>query len=344
MRPKGASPSSCGRTLALTLSRSCSSRLNVGDAALSASVLVPPGFGVALPQPDVLSPGMAALVDVHARIPAGLYALGLFAKHRRAPVVSSVSTAASASAASCGPSRRAARLRIAAWAIAWLDQQLVAPPKTRAIHTMPAVPPNIKSIVSQARKRWQRGQGERFSEQVSVDVSTVAGARRTVVKVTEHSIPDFRTQGRQAALRITQADQLLVKWLFDDRVVDKISEADLDKGRRLYCLDSRDPAFPVLAAVAFHVDAELTRPLQITAVAIRLEDEQARAHSYVAAWSLTQYVQAAATKLGRPDFIEMISFDRHADEDWRILGFEPVGLPTYARGGRAFRQPAQPAN
>jgi hypothetical protein len=208
------------------------------------------------------------------------------------------------------------------------------------------VPPNIKSVVSQVRKKFQRGRlGERFAEQVSVDVSTVAGSRRTVVKVTEHSLPDFRTRSPQAALRVTQADQLLHNWLFDDRVIAKISEADLGKGRRLYCLDSRYPASPVLAAVAFHVDAELTRPLQITAVAIRLEDEHARARSYLAAWYLTQYVQAAANKLERPNFIEMISSARGVEQDLRILGFERVPLPTYTRAGqRAFRQPAGPAN
>jgi hypothetical protein len=71
-------------------------------------------------------------------------------------------------------------------------------------------------------------------------------------------------------------------------VIAKISEADLDKGRRLYCLDSRYPASPVLAALAF----------QITAVAIGLEDQDARARSHVAAWYLTQYVQAAANSWG----------------------------------------------
>ncbi len=38
-------------------------------AALSASVIVPPMYGVPLPQPDVLSPGMATLVAaVTARV------------------------------------------------------------------------------------------------------------------------------------------------------------------------------------------------------------------------------------------------------------------------------------
>ncbi|MGH2831370.1 MAG: hypothetical protein ACRDK2_01225 [Solirubrobacteraceae bacterium] len=180
---------------------------------------------------------------------------------------------------------------------------------------------------------------------MSVDVSIVSGKRRTVVHVAEHSLPDFRTRSPQAALHVTQADQLLAKWLFDDRVVAKISEAELSKGRRLYCLDSRYPASPVLAALAFHVDADLTRPLQITAVGIRLEDQDARARSYVAAWYLTQYVQAAAKKLGRPAFIEMISSASGVERDLRILGFEQVSRPAYARvGQRSFRQAAEPVD
>jgi glutathione S-transferase len=54
-------------------------------AALSASIAVPPDYGVPLPQPDVLPPGMAALVERVREHPAGRYALALFAEHRRAP-------------------------------------------------------------------------------------------------------------------------------------------------------------------------------------------------------------------------------------------------------------------
>jgi hypothetical protein len=123
-------------------------------------------------------------------------------------------------------------------------------------------------------------------------------------------------------------------------VIAKISEADLDKGRRLYCLDSRYPASPVLAALAF----------QITAVAIGLEDQDARARSHVAAWYLTQYVHdpvraGGGQQLGRPAFIEMISSAAGVEQDLRILGFEHVSRPTYARvGQRAFRQPAESEN
>jgi glutathione S-transferase len=53
-------------------------------AALAASIVVPPEYGVPLPQPDILPPGMAALVRRAREHPAGRYALSLFAERRRA--------------------------------------------------------------------------------------------------------------------------------------------------------------------------------------------------------------------------------------------------------------------
>ena len=67
----------------------CGERFGAADltfAALSASVIVPPVYGAPLPQPDVLSPRMAALVDRAREHPAGRYALTLFAGHRRESV------------------------------------------------------------------------------------------------------------------------------------------------------------------------------------------------------------------------------------------------------------------
>jgi glutathione S-transferase len=52
-------------------------------AALSAAIVLPPEYGVLLPQPDVLPPRMAALVERAREHPAGRYALALFAQHRR---------------------------------------------------------------------------------------------------------------------------------------------------------------------------------------------------------------------------------------------------------------------
>jgi glutathione S-transferase len=64
----------------------CGQRFGAADltfAALSAAVVVPPVYGVALPQPDLLPPQTAALVERAREHAAGRYALGLFARHRR---------------------------------------------------------------------------------------------------------------------------------------------------------------------------------------------------------------------------------------------------------------------
>jgi glutathione S-transferase len=53
-------------------------------AALSASIVVPPQYGVALPQPEVLPPAMKALVEKARDHPAGRHALSMFSRHRHA--------------------------------------------------------------------------------------------------------------------------------------------------------------------------------------------------------------------------------------------------------------------
>jgi glutathione S-transferase len=55
-------------------------------AALSASVLVPPEYGVPLPQPDELPPPMATVVRELRAHPAGEHALRMFREERRANV------------------------------------------------------------------------------------------------------------------------------------------------------------------------------------------------------------------------------------------------------------------
>jgi glutathione S-transferase len=67
----------------------CGERFTAADltfAALSAPLVIPPAYGIPLPQPDVLPPAMAALVERAREHPAGRYALALFAEHRRALV------------------------------------------------------------------------------------------------------------------------------------------------------------------------------------------------------------------------------------------------------------------
>jgi glutathione S-transferase len=55
-------------------------------AALSAAIVVPPDYGVPLPQPDVLPEHTASLVERAREHPAGRYALTLFADRRHQTV------------------------------------------------------------------------------------------------------------------------------------------------------------------------------------------------------------------------------------------------------------------
>lgn len=66
----------------------CGERFTAADltfAALSASLVIPPDYGVPLPQPDVLPPATATLVRRAREHPAGAFALKLIAEHRRSP-------------------------------------------------------------------------------------------------------------------------------------------------------------------------------------------------------------------------------------------------------------------
>ncbi|HYN51432.1 MAG TPA: glutathione S-transferase family protein [Thermoleophilaceae bacterium] len=63
----------------------CGERFGAADltfAALAGALVLPPEYGVPLPQPDVLAPGTAALILRVREHPAGRYALELFADHR----------------------------------------------------------------------------------------------------------------------------------------------------------------------------------------------------------------------------------------------------------------------
>jgi glutathione S-transferase len=61
------------------------SAADLGFAALAAPLVVPPDYGVPLPQPEMLPPAMAALVRRAREHPAGAFALKLVADHRRRP-------------------------------------------------------------------------------------------------------------------------------------------------------------------------------------------------------------------------------------------------------------------
>jgi glutathione S-transferase len=75
----------------------CGDRFSAADltfAALSASVLVPPEYGVSLPQPEILPAQIANPVRAFRAHPAGEYALRLFREERRRPARREIETAA----------------------------------------------------------------------------------------------------------------------------------------------------------------------------------------------------------------------------------------------------------
>jgi glutathione S-transferase len=55
-------------------------------AALASPVIAPPQYGTPLPQPEVMAPATAALIERGREHPAGEFAMRMFAEHRRRPV------------------------------------------------------------------------------------------------------------------------------------------------------------------------------------------------------------------------------------------------------------------
>ncbi len=73
----------------------CGERFGAADltfAALSAPLVVPTVYGIALPQPELMAPSTAALVERAREHPAGRFALRLVAERRRAPALRAAET------------------------------------------------------------------------------------------------------------------------------------------------------------------------------------------------------------------------------------------------------------
>jgi glutathione S-transferase len=84
----------------------CGARFGAADltfAALAAAVLVPPIYGVPLPQPEVMLPDTAALVRRAREHPAGRFALALIAEQRRLPTPVSATAPVAPAAPAAGP-------------------------------------------------------------------------------------------------------------------------------------------------------------------------------------------------------------------------------------------------
>ncbi len=72
----------------------CFTAADLTFAALCAPVLMPPGYGVELPQPELLPDATAAIVRRAREHPAGAHALRMYAEHRRAPAEAQPAAAA----------------------------------------------------------------------------------------------------------------------------------------------------------------------------------------------------------------------------------------------------------
>jgi glutathione S-transferase len=73
----------------------CGDRFTAADltfAALSAPLVLPPEYGVALPPPEELAPPTTELVHRAREHPAGRFAMELFAAHRHAGPVAGAAT------------------------------------------------------------------------------------------------------------------------------------------------------------------------------------------------------------------------------------------------------------
>lgn len=204
------------------------------------------------------------------------------------------------------------------------------------------MPPNLKSIVEQVKQQWRKaGRASKAADQISFTVRPAAagGVKSTTVKIVDHDLPDVRRSNHQALFTVTQKPQFLTNWHFDDVVISKLGEASVEKGRIIYCLrKGGDLADPVLAAISFHVPSDEDLPVQVIAVALRLFDDDAVAQSYVAAWYLTQYVQALSKKLGRPECVDYVIEELNISDELRLLGFEQMKPKPYPTNGRLFRQ------
>ena len=172
-----------------------------------------------------------------------------------------------------------------------------------------------------------------LGRQVHVDIS----GGETVVRV-DHRIP--AVEGTGEGWRVTTRKQHLPRVHFDLRVRQTINSASLERGRRLYCIDSA--CDEVLAAMSYHVDARRHFPVMLTAIGLRM-DEGARSDLYDrsrgAALLLKQYVHEIARQIGRGGHVDIDADGVDALRDLGGLGFQRAPRVRGMRvSGRHLRQ------
>jgi hypothetical protein len=140
---------------------------------------------------------------------------------------------------------------------------------------------------------------------------------------------------------VTTRPQFLPQSHFDERARARIATASAPRGRALHCIDL--DSGQVIAALAYHVDDRPGRPILLTALAMRIDDdgpcELFRASRACVAL-LKQYVHAIAARLGRASHLD-IDAPRRAEvlRELAWLGFRPAPrLSGFEPGGVHLRQ------
>ena len=160
---------------------------------------------------------------------------------------------------------------------------------------------------------------------------------RTVVRI-DHRIP--AVDAARSGWRVTTRKQFLPRAHFPADVRSEVNRASLERGRRIFCIDMASNE--VIAAIAYHVDADKRMPVFITAIALRT-DAGAPAELYDesrgAAFLLKQYVHEIARQTGRGGHVDIDADGVETLRDLANLGFKRAPKIKGLRvSGRHLRQ------
>jgi hypothetical protein len=150
-------------------------------------------------------------------------------------------------------------------------------------------------------------------------VHTSARGHLTSVSI-DHRVP---TSSRgSSGLRFTTKRQYLPGPHFHRNVRETINQADVAKGRRIYCVDlARNE---VVAALSYHIDQRKRMPVMLTAVALRIDTDAVPDlydWSRATAFLLKQYVHELASQIGRSAQLHIDADNVDAIRDLSDIGF-----------------------
>lgn len=188
--------------------------------------------------------------------------------------------------------------------------------------------------------KWFAGArgGLRLDKQVHISVQGTSYGDRTAVRI-DHRIP--AVGGGNDGWRITTNKQFLPLAHFDRRVREKINQAALERGRRLYCIDLSTGE--VIAAMSYHIDNSTRLPVFLTALGLRIDAtptgdlyDRSRGGAYL----LKQYVHEIAQQIERDGYVHVDADNVDAIRDLTDLGFRRApNLRGFRASGTHMRQP-----